>query len=288
MFVTSDARYMKYGPYVCIGIVLFVLFILWVFCGGKNYDFVGLAPLSPDTCGSYTGSLYNWGNITPAIGYELITDQIPPDTVCRQELEPIIDNTPVLPPGFIVKRDEDLGGETPIILDQRPDNIISNAASMRRSNATRLPQPGNPTTYNPSDKPGGRFISRGERLCCQTMQRIYGVSFESDWPNWLRNPETGETLELDCFNDELQIAVEYNGEQHYKWPNFTNQSREQFINQVRRDGLKIDLCDRNGVYLITVPYNVPHSRIPDYIMLYLPEMIQKRLQEERTLANISH
>src|SRR5205823_8856314 len=60
----------------------------------------------------------------------------------------------------------------------------------------------------------GGFMSRGERICCQTMQRIYGVSFKSTWPSWLINPETGEGLELDCYNDELKIAVEYNGEQH--------------------------------------------------------------------------
>lgn len=118
------------------------------------------------------------------------------------------------------------------------------------------------------------------------MERIYGVPFKSIWPDWLRNPETGETLELDCYNEELQIAVEYNGQQHYTWPNFTNQTYQQFINQVRRDELKMELCDRNGVYLIVVPYNVSLDKIPEFIMSYLPETIQKRLQEERTLSNI--
>ena len=119
------------------------------------------------------------------------------------------------------------------------------------------------------------------------MERIYGVPFKTIRPDWLRNPETGAKLELDCYNDELKIAVEYNGEQHYKWPNFTNQTYEQFINQVRRDKLKTELCDRNGVYLIPVPYNVSHDKIPEFIMSHLPETIQKRLQEERTLSNIS-
>jgi hypothetical protein len=112
------------------------------------------------------------------------------------------------------------------------------------------------------------------------MESIYGVPFSTIRPSWLLNPETGENLELDCYNEELKIAVEYNGEQHYKWPNFTNQTREQFINQVRHDMFKSNLCDRNGVYLIIVPYNVSYESITNYIIAQLPETIRKHLLEE--------
>src|SRR5690606_8776479 len=98
-----------------------------------------------------------------------------------------------------------------------------------------------------------KFMSKGERICKETMENLYGVKFENVRPSWLKNPETGRSLELDCYNESLKLAVEYNGEQHYKWPNFTNQSREEFINQTRRDNLKRELCDKNGVYLIVVP-----------------------------------
>ena len=327
-------RYMKYGPYICIGVVLAIIFVLWAFWGGRNYEFVGLAPLSPETCGSYTGSLYNWGNITPATGYDPVEghDCVPPDTACPQEPDdiisqssqrhPIIDNTPVISPQFLdsnnVSHDSlnpnnsfDLNSasnldpdttvcpqestevrqEIPLILDYDPRRnrtTIGPGALLQQASlnpkSTMLPQPGNPSNYIQPQR--GRFISRGERMCCQTMERIYGVTFTSTWPDWLRNPETGELLELDCFNDDLKIAVEYNGEQHYKWPNFTNQTYQQFINQTRRDTLKADLCDKNGVYLIVVPYHVPYETIPSYIMSHLPETIQQRLQEERTLSNI--
>ena len=119
------------------------------------------------------------------------------------------------------------------------------------------------------------------------MEKIYGVPFESIRPNWLINPETGEKLELDCYNEELKIAVEYNGEQHYNWPNFTNQTHTQFINQVRRDELKMELCDRNGIYLIVVPYTVELDKIPEFIISYLPETLQNRLREEDILSNIN-
>lgn len=346
-------RYMKYGPYICIGVVLSILFILWAFWGGKNYEFVGLAPLSPETCGSYTGSFYNWGNITPATGYDPIEGHncVPPDTACSQENidistqssqhQIVVDNTPSLPSQFSLSNitnssrknftdpthtsniselnsfndtsslqseipsdflppedpicvQETSEQQVPLILDYNPrarnskqnrgnsSQLVNNES---KNGPILLPQPRNPSTIRPQQR--GRFISRGERMCCQTMERIYGVPFTSTWPNWLRNPETDETLELDCYNDDLKIAVEYNGEQHYKWPNFTNQTYQQFINQVRRDTLKLDLCDKNGVYLIVVPYNVPYENIPSYIMSHLPETIQKRLQEENTLSSLN-
>jgi hypothetical protein len=118
-------------------------------------------------------------------------------------------------------------------------------------------------------------ISRGERICRETMEMIYGVHFISVRPDWLINPETGCKLELDCYNEELRIAVEYNGEQHYKWPNFTNQTREEFINQVRRDLLKIDLCQIHNVYLISVPYNIVHDDIFTFIFQRIPENFAK-------------
>ena len=282
--------YMKYGPYICIGAVLAILFVLWAFWGGKNYEFVGLAPLDPTTCGSYTGSLYNWGNITPAVGYDPIEGHtcIPPDVACVQEMEDItshipqpsqpnivIDNTPIIQHSFQSDVAEiPVNTQVPIC----PVRVgLPKGQAGLQVDPLRVGLP----------KRKGRFISRGERMCCQTMERIYGVPFSSIWPTWLVNPETGSKLELDCYNDDLKIAVEYNGEQHYTWPNFTNQTHEQFINQVRRDVLKVELCERNGVYLIVVPFSVDYDDIPGYIMSHLPETLQKRLRDEKTLSNIN-
>jgi hypothetical protein len=126
-------------------------------------------------------------------------------------------------------------------------------------------RPGIPEARN------NRFVSKGERICCSTMERLYGQPFTSIRPNWLKNPETGFNMEIDCYNEELRMGVEYNGIQHYQWPNFTKQTYDQFINQTRRDALKVDLCEKNGVYLITVPYTIPHHVIPEYLMNNIPE-----------------
>jgi hypothetical protein len=112
------------------------------------------------------------------------------------------------------------------------------------------------------------------------MEEIYGVPFGKVRPDFLKNPETGRNLELDCYNEDLKIAVEYSGITHYQYPNWTGQSFEEFIQGIRRDMFKVEACDRNGVYLITVPYNVPEHLIKEYIIYYLPENVKARQQKE--------
>lgn len=130
---------------------------------------------------------------------------------------------------------------------------------------------------NPGDK-GGEYGSETEKLACEAAARVFGAPFEyvGIRPDWMRNPETGKNLEIDCYSDDLKIGIEYNGPHHYQWPNWTKQSKTQFINQYRRDQAKPDMCDSMGVYLITIPYTVPKSKFDDYIRYYSPEEVYKR------------
>lgn len=132
----------------------------------------------------------------------------------------------------------------------------------------------------------GKFESKGEQICKKTMQLIYGVPFNSCRPNWLKNPATHRNLEIDCFNEDLMIGVEYNGIQHYQWTPQISGSYSNFRSQVYRDELKKTLCHEKGVHLIVVPYNVDLSLIPLYIVYHLPEIVKKRVIESNLLDTI--
>jgi len=112
--------------------------------------------------------------------------------------------------------------------------------------------------------------SRGERICREFMERHYGRPFKRIRPDFLRNPLTDRNLELDGYNQELGIAFEYNGVQHYRYPNYFHTSEEQFWQQFRRDNYKRDACQEAGIYLINIPYTIPHFRIPDFLREQLP------------------
>jgi hypothetical protein len=110
-----------------------------------------------------------------------------------------------------------------------------------------------------------RKQSKGEIQACKILESIYHEPFRKVRPDFLKNPKTGRNLELDCYNENLKIALEYQGRQHYHWPNYTGQSLEEFLKQVERDRYKEEMCRKNGVKLIKVPYTVREKDMRKYI-----------------------
>lgn len=109
----------------------------------------------------------------------------------------------------------------------------------------------------------GKYSSLGERHCVEFLELLFpGHTFKKCRPNWLRNPLTNRCLELDGYCPELNLAVEYNGIQHYVWPNFLSMSLADFWKQRERDQLKEELCIRQHICLVRIPYTVPLERIP--------------------------
>jgi hypothetical protein len=127
-------------------------------------------------------------------------------------------------------------------------------------------------------------ISKGEMACLEALYNIFGddYEFKSVRPSWLKNPKTNRAMELDCYNEKLKLAVEYQGEQHYKFPNIFHKSKNDFDAQVYRDETKLDICDELGVYVITVPYTIKNEDIEKYIIYYLPENRQNRVDQNLT------
>lgn len=112
--------------------------------------------------------------------------------------------------------------------------------------------------------------SKGELECRRVLEAIYNKPFPKIRPNMLRNPVTSSdmndvNLELDCYNDDLKLAVEYNGIQHYKYIPFFHKNKEAFQNQKYRDHMKRELCKKNGITLIEVPYTVKVEDIETFL-----------------------
>lgn len=119
--------------------------------------------------------------------------------------------------------------------------------------------------YVKSNKPPKE--SRGEKECRRVLQKIFNKPFNKCRPNFLNNPVTGGkyNLELDCYDERLKLAVEYNGVQHYKYSPFFHKNKEAFMNQKYRDELKHRMCRENGVNLIEVPNTVEVEQIESFI-----------------------
>jgi hypothetical protein len=69
-------------------------------------------------------------------------------------------------------------------------------------------------------------------------------------PSWLTNPNTGMIMELDLFIEENDLAVEYQGEQHFNPTSFASQ--EEVEKQKIRDSIKAEILKSRGISLVQV------------------------------------
>lgn len=124
--------------------------------------------------------------------------------------------------------------------------------------------------YNKSPAPK---CSKGEAECRRVLEKIFNRSFPNVRPNFMKNSVTGENLELDMYNPELNLACEYNGIQHYKFNKWMHKnSSSNFQNQQYRDMIKRSLCKQNNINLIEVPYTVKLEDIETFIINRLKKL----------------
>lgn len=119
---------------------------------------------------------------------------------------------------------------------------------------------------------GNRTESRGELECRKFLETVFQVPFSKARPSFLRNPVTGNNLEIDCYNPILRLGVEYNGKQHYSYTSYFHRNKEASLNQQYRDELKRRMCLENNVNLIEVPYTIKISDIGPFLSFKLKQL----------------
>ena len=98
------------------------------------------------------------------------------------------------------------------------------------------------------------FKGRGELFCKNFLQNIFNKPFITVRPKFLTYINK-DPLELDCFNQELKLALEFQGKQHLKYdPFFHCRDFKKFEEQQQRDLFKREKCREYGINLIEVTY----------------------------------
>lgn len=138
------------------------------------------------------------------------------------------------------------------------------------------------SSYEPREHHG--VSSRGEAKCGQVLQQLFpSHQFKKVRPDWLVNSYPGcpyppKRMELDLYCDVLKLAVEYDGEQHFKYTPYFHgpppQGLKRFWGQQQRDQRKNQLCADYGVDLIRISYKTPINEI--YTLLVNHPFVVKR------------
>src|SRR5579885_1122723 len=111
------------------------------------------------------------------------------------------------------------------------------------------------------EKPYVDKTSKPEKKCRRILQRLFDKEFPCVRPDFLYNPLTGKNLELDMYNEELGLAVEYNGKQHYQFLPLFHKNTRAFEYQQHRDEWKAKKCKEMGIILVTIPYTVKEENL---------------------------
>lgn len=80
------------------------------------------------------------------------------------------------------------------------------------------------------------------------------TNFITCCPDFLHIEETNKKLELDGYNENLKLAFEYQGIQHYKLMYFDNGDYTRLNHQKEKDKIKVSRCKENGIILIVISY----------------------------------
>lgn len=111
-------------------------------------------------------------------------------------------------------------------------------------------------------------VYKNEEKCRSIFERIFKQPFKKARPEFLRR-NNGYCLELDGYNENLKLAFEYNGIQHYKFSPMFHKTIDDFEQQKIRDIQKREYCMKHGITLIEIPYSVPYKNLESFITMNL-------------------
>ncbi len=118
----------------------------------------------------------------------------------------------------------------------------------------------------------------GERICRLFFQKLFGFDFVKVRPFWLKNSK-GFRLELDGYSEELNLAFEHQGRQHYSDLSF-------FSNRISYDEEKRKLCRQRSVTLIEIPEVLSDTKIKDLKSFIIQECIKNNVELPYNINNI--
>lgn len=116
-------------------------------------------------------------------------------------------------------------------------------------------------------------------------------------PNYKGNMHFDGFSRISINGKTINLAFEYNGRQHYDFPNHFDSTYKKFLKRQERDLKKIELCKQNNIILIIIPHKIePEARqqyivkrfeqLTSIILGKLPEFDYKmRFQQTITLHN---
>lgn len=114
----------------------------------------------------------------------------------------------------------------------------------------------------------------GEEICRFIFQKLTNKQFPTKRPEWLRGINQARPMELDGFCEELKIAFEHQGKQHYENSDSYFYSKEI----ITRDKLKRVICEEHGINVLEIPQIGHFIQLSDAINLIREFLIKNNCE----------
>ena len=115
---------------------------------------------------------------------------------------------------------------------------------------------------------------QGERICRAFFEQMFRAKFPKVRPPWLINSD-GHQMELDGCSEELGLAFEHQGAQHYRHVEMYHDQKNTFLKRQRDDRRKKRLCKRNGIVLLEIP-EIPNLLALDDVQAFIVRQCKRR------------
>lgn len=135
-----------------------------------------------------------------------------------------------------------------------------------------------------NDAGGGSDHHRTEALCRSLLEKMLNMKLPKVRPKWLVNPTTKRCLELDMYNEEHQLAFEYDGAQHNTFTPHYHKNKDHFEYRCLLDRLKTELCRERGVLLIRIAWHAITLKDKVQTSVYLESLLRRHRIPFRSLA----
>ena len=122
-------------------------------------------------------------------------------------------------------------------------------------------------------------LLKNEKACKEIIERLLSIRFKKI--RFYYNNDNKVYHEFDGYNEELKVAFEYNGIQHYEHVPYFHRGTRTVKEQQKRDKKKEQYCIDNNIKLIVIPYT-ENKKLEQFILAKLIE--HKLLKNETSLG----
>lgn len=104
--------------------------------------------------------------------------------------------------------------------------------------------------------------SKSEEHVIKLLEELTGKTFPTVYPSWLKYH--GRILELDGYNEDLKLAIEFSGPLHTKWfPQ--KEPYQKYFDRISKDQFKIKTCLKHNVELFVLDMSLPKTHWRNYL-----------------------